>query len=67
MLKGLKYKLMLKLMDISEMKDSTHTIYWLTKSDSISNLKNLQTRWKKLRKYWEVGIKPSINDNVKRP
>ena len=28
-----KYKLMLKLLDISEIKDSTYAIYWLTKSD----------------------------------
>ena len=31
MLKGLKYKLMLKLLDISEIKDYTHTIYLPTK------------------------------------
>ena len=54
---------MLKFLYISETKDSTHTIYWTTKS----NLSNLQTRWKKLKKYWKVGIETSINDNTKIP
>ena len=39
-LKGLKYKLMLKV-DIFEIKGSTHTIYWLTKSDKKNDLNNL--------------------------
>ena len=38
---------MLKLLDISEIKDSTHTIYWLTKCDYKHGLSNLQTRGKK--------------------
>ena len=33
MLKVLKYKLMFKLLDITEIKDPTHTIYGRTKSD----------------------------------
>ena len=52
---------MLKLLDISEIKDSTHTIYWPTKSD----LSNLQTRRKKLKKYWKVGIELSLNGSTK--
>ena len=31
MLKDLKQKLIFKLLDISKIKDWTHTIYWLTK------------------------------------
>ena len=55
---------MLKLLDISETKDSTHKIYWPTKKDKKSDLSNLQTRWKKLKKYWKVGIELPINDNA---
>ena len=32
-LKGIKHKIMLKLLDISETKHLTHTIYWRTKRD----------------------------------
>ena len=40
---------MLKLLDISEIKGSSHTIYWATKNDELSDFSNLQTGWKKLK------------------
>ena len=41
---------MFKLLDISEIKGSTYTIFWQTKSNQKSDFKNLQTRWKKAKK-----------------
>ena len=59
---------MFKLLDISEIKGSTHTIYWPTKRDWKSDLRNLQTRQKKAKKmYWKVGIELSIYGNTKIP
>ena len=55
---------MLKLLGISEIKGSTDTIYWPTKSDEKSDLSNLQNRSKKLDKYCKVGMALSINDNA---
>ena len=53
---------MLKLLDISKFKGSIHTIYWPRKCD-LSNCK--KNTWKRLKKYWRVGIELSINDNTK--
>ena len=53
---------MLKLLDISEIKDSTHT-------RNLAN-KNWWTKWKKYQKlktYQKVGTELSINDNNKCP
>ena len=33
----------------------------------ICDLNNLQTRWKKLKEYWIVGIELSINEETKTP
>ena len=55
-----------KLLDISEIKDLTHTINLMTNKKGIkSDMSNLQTRWKKLRMYRKVEIELSINDNTK--
>ena len=59
---------MFKLLDVFEIKGSTHTVYWQTKNDLKSGLNNLQTRWKKAKKkYWKVGIEVSMNDYTKIP
>ena len=59
---------MSKLLDISEIKGSTHTIYRPTKRESKSDLKNLQTRWKNAKKkYWKVETELPIDDNTKIP
>ena len=57
---------MLKLLEISKIKDSTHTIYWIKKWLK-NDLSNLQTTWKKLKKYWKVGIELPINENTNSP
>ena len=68
MLKALKCKFTLKLLDICRIKGSIHTIYWPKKRDWKSDLSNLQTRWKNAtKKCWKVGIGLSINDNNKTP
>ena len=63
MLKGLKYKLMLKLLDISEIKDSTHTIYLPTKMTKkwLEQLRDQTREGQKM--YWKVGIELFINEN----
>ena len=50
---------MLKFLDISEIKDSTHTIneQQNEKTDQIKNLKNDQ----------KIGIEIFVNDNTKSP
>ena len=56
---------MLKLLHISEIEDSTQIIYWPAKSDWKVDWSNLQTRSKKLKKYWKIGTELFIDDNTK--
>ena len=65
--KGFKQKFMRKLLNISEIKESTHKIKRTIKSDQKNDLNNLQTRRKKAKTYQKTGIELSINDNTKSP
>ena len=53
-----------KLLDISELKGSTHTIdqHKMTKKVTWAIYRPDE---KNLKKYWKVGIELSINDNAK--
>ena len=52
-----------KLLDISEIKDSTHTI---TGRQKVTK-KFTDQKKKSYKKYWKDGIELSINDNTKSP
>ena len=63
----LKYELMLKLLDISEIKVSTQTTYWTPKWLK-KWLEQFTDQMKKAKKkYWKVGVEFSMNDNTKSP
>ena len=58
---------MFKLLEISQIKYSTHTIHWPKKQAKKVTWAIYRPDEKKLRKYWKVGISLSINDHTKIP
>ena len=58
---------MLMLLDIHEIKDSTHTSYWPTKVATNATWAIYRPDEKHLKRYWKDGIEFSINDNTKSP
>ena len=64
---SVKYNLMLTLLDFSVLwfKDSTHTIYWLTKWQLKKYFEQFTDQIKKAEKYLRVKNDLSIKDNIK--
>ena len=58
---------MFRLLGISKIKGSTHTIYWLTNGTKKVTWTIHRPNEKKLKKYWKVAIELSINDNTSNP